>query len=97
MTNSFLQALGSTSVYCYRCPNAGFVNSSTSAALWIACKGAFIQDPPHGKPSTAAFAMSSEPGKLIGTKLSFQINHASICGMPVNAAFQSALCNDIVA
>ncbi|GFU99136.1 uncharacterized protein TNCV_1228501 [Trichonephila clavipes] len=44
--------------------------------------------------------MSPEPGKLIGTKLSFQINHASICGtmmakflldsMPLNAAFQSA-------
>ncbi|GFS76420.1 HTH_Tnp_Tc3_2 domain-containing protein [Trichonephila clavipes] len=51
--------------------------------------------------------MSTEPGKLIGTKLSFQMNHASICGTmmvafvsdarPVNAAFQSALWNDIVA
>ncbi|GFU75057.1 HTH_Tnp_Tc3_2 domain-containing protein [Trichonephila clavipes] len=51
--------------------------------------------------------MSTEPGKLIGTKLSFQMNHVSICGtmmatfvldaMPVNAAFQSALSNDIVA
>ncbi|GFX17109.1 uncharacterized protein TNCV_4266351 [Trichonephila clavipes] len=51
--------------------------------------------------------MSSEPGKLIGTKLPFQMNHASICetmmtafvldGMPVNAAFQSALSNDILA
>ena len=51
--------------------------------------------------------MSTEPGKLIGTKLSFQINQDSICGtmmaafvlnvMPVNAAFQSALSNDIVA
>ncbi|GFV52940.1 transposable element Tcb2 transposase [Trichonephila clavipes] len=51
--------------------------------------------------------MSTEPGKLIGTKLSFQMNHASICGtmmaafvldaMLVNAAFQSALSNDIVA
>ena len=47
--------------------------------------------------------MSTEPGKLIGTKLSFQMNHASIYGtimaafvleaMPVNAAFQSALSN----
>ncbi|GFT36705.1 transposable element Tcb2 transposase [Trichonephila clavipes] len=45
--------------------------------------------------------------KLIGTKLSFQMNPASICGtminafmvdaMPVNAAFQSALSNNIVA
>ncbi|GFW37119.1 transposable element Tcb1 transposase [Trichonephila clavipes] len=25
-------------VYCYRCTNAGFVNSSTSAAPWIACE-----------------------------------------------------------
>ncbi|GFU51897.1 uncharacterized protein TNCV_3734061 [Trichonephila clavipes] len=33
--------------------------SSTSAAPWIVCKGAFIQDPPHGKPSTAALAMGS--------------------------------------
>ncbi|GFW01231.1 uncharacterized protein TNCV_4514301 [Trichonephila clavipes] len=86
------------------------LTSSPSAAPWIACKGAFIQDPPHGKPLTAASAMgsmSTEPGKLIGIKLSFQMNHASICGtmmvtfvldaMPVNAAFQSALSNDIVA
>ncbi|GFY07207.1 HTH_Tnp_Tc3_2 domain-containing protein [Trichonephila clavipes] len=51
--------------------------------------------------------MSIGPGKLIGTKLSFQMIHASICGfmmaafvldaMPVNAAFQSALSNDFVA
>ncbi|GFX37248.1 HTH_Tnp_Tc3_2 domain-containing protein [Trichonephila clavipes] len=49
--------------------------------------------------------MSTEPGKLIDTKLSFQMNHASICGtmkatfllyaMPVYAAFQSALLKDI--
>ncbi|GFY07723.1 uncharacterized protein TNCV_4133201 [Trichonephila clavipes] len=51
--------------------------------------------------------ISTEPCKLIGTKLSFQKNHASICGtmmaaivldaLSVNAAFQSALSNDIVA
>ncbi|GFU88684.1 transposable element Tc1 transposase [Trichonephila clavipes] len=35
-------------IYCYRCTNVGFVNWLTSAAPWIACKGAFIQDPPHG-------------------------------------------------
>ncbi|GFW84904.1 transposable element Tcb2 transposase [Trichonephila clavipes] len=45
--------------------------------------------------------MSTEPGKLISTKLSFQRNHASICGtmmaafvldaMSVNAEFQSVL------
>ncbi|GFX32104.1 uncharacterized protein TNCV_4099531 [Trichonephila clavipes] len=51
--------------------------------------------------------MSTEPSKLIGTKLSFQMNHASICetmmaafvlnAMPVNAAFQRALSKGIVA
>ncbi|GFV72031.1 transposable element Tc1 transposase [Trichonephila clavipes] len=38
-------------VNCYRCNNVGF-NSSTSAAPGIACKGDFIKDPSHGKPST---------------------------------------------
>ena len=51
--------------------------------------------------------MSTEPCKVIFTKLSFLMNHAVICGtmisafvldsMPVNTAFQSALSNDIVA
>ena len=51
--------------------------------------------------------MNTEHGKLIGTKFSFQTNYASACGtmmavfvlvgMEVNAAFQSALSNDIVA
>ncbi|GFX72482.1 hypothetical protein TNCV_4060791 [Trichonephila clavipes] len=54
---SFLQAAGSALVYCYRCTKVGFVNSSMFAASWIVCKGAFIHDPPHGKPSTAASAM----------------------------------------
>ncbi|GFX81431.1 HTH_Tnp_Tc3_2 domain-containing protein [Trichonephila clavipes] len=50
--------------------------------------------------------MSTEPAKLIGTKLSFHMNHASVCEtmvavfvlgtMTVNSAFQSALSNDIV-
>ena len=50
--------------------------------------------------------MNTEPDKLIGTKESFRINHASICrtmmaafvldAMPVNAAFQSVLSNEIV-
>ena len=51
--------------------------------------------------------MSTKPGKLTGTNLSFQMNHSSICGtimaafvldaaMPINAAFMSALSNDIV-
>ncbi|GFV70834.1 hypothetical protein TNCV_2818671 [Trichonephila clavipes] len=56
---SFLQAVGSTLVYCYRFTNVGFINSLTSAAPWITCKGAFIQDPPHGKPLTAASVMGS--------------------------------------
>ncbi|GFY12303.1 uncharacterized protein TNCV_284061 [Trichonephila clavipes] len=51
--------------------------------------------------------MSTEPSKLIGTKMSFQMNHDSICenmmtafvlyAMPVNATFQGVLSNDTVA
>ena len=51
--------------------------------------------------------MSTKPNKLIGTKLSFQINHASVCrammatfvleDTPVNAAFLSVFSNDIMA
>ncbi|GFX77029.1 transposable element Tcb1 transposase [Trichonephila clavipes] len=44
-TGIFLPEVGSTLIYCYRCTNVGFVNSSTSASPWIACKGAFTQDP----------------------------------------------------
>ncbi|GFX42815.1 uncharacterized protein TNCV_2931071 [Trichonephila clavipes] len=101
----FPQAVGNTLVYCYRRTNVGFINSSASAAPWIACKSVFTQDPPHGKPSIAASAMGSLQMQLIGTKLSFQMNHTSICGtmmaafvldaMLVNTAFQSALSNDI--
>ena len=46
-------------VYCYRCSNVGFKNSSTSASPWVACKGALVQDLPHGKPSTPVSAMDS--------------------------------------
>ncbi|GFU28784.1 transposable element Tc3 transposase [Trichonephila clavipes] len=42
---SFLQEIDSTLVYCYRCTNVAFVNSSTSAAPWIPFKSPFIQDP----------------------------------------------------
>ena len=51
--------------------------------------------------------MSTEPGILIDIKLSFQINHVSVCKammfdfvlevMPVNSAVQTALSNDIMA
>ncbi|GFS84714.1 transposable element Tc1 transposase [Trichonephila clavipes] len=44
------KAVGSTLVHCCRCTNAGFVNSSMSAAPWIACKGALIQDPLTANP-----------------------------------------------
>ncbi|GFS95235.1 putative DD41D transposase [Trichonephila clavipes] len=66
----------------------------------IACKDAFIQDPLRKiiNGCVCNELMSTEPGKVIGTKLSFQMNHTSICGtmmaafvldaMPVNAAFQ---------
>ncbi|GFU94009.1 transposable element Tcb1 transposase [Trichonephila clavipes] len=43
--HSFFLAVRSTLVYCYRYTNVGFVNSSTSAASWIVCKGSFIQYP----------------------------------------------------
>ena len=68
-----------------------------------------MQDSPHGKPSSAAFAMgaSTEPGKMIGTKMSFQVNYSSVCGtivaaivldaMPVNDILHNALSNDKVA
>ncbi|GFV02907.1 hypothetical protein TNCV_3658731 [Trichonephila clavipes] len=46
-----------TMIYCYWCTNVGFVNSSASVAPWSACKGVFIQDPSHGKLSTAASPM----------------------------------------
>ncbi|GFW55738.1 transposable element Tcb2 transposase [Trichonephila clavipes] len=97
-------------VYCYRCINVGFVNSSTSAAPGIACKGAFILDTPLRQTIDGCVCnglMSTEPGKLIGTNLSFQMKHGSIFGtmraafvldaMPVNAAVHSELSNDIVA
>ncbi|GFX06275.1 transposable element Tc1 transposase [Trichonephila clavipes] len=35
---SLLQAVGSPSVYCYRCTNVGLINSSMSAVPWIPCK-----------------------------------------------------------
>ena len=51
--------------------------------------------------------ISTEPGNLIGIKLSFQMNHASVCetmmtafvleAMPVYTNFQSAISNDVVA
>ncbi|GFU65805.1 uncharacterized protein TNCV_5059391 [Trichonephila clavipes] len=46
--------------------------------------------------------VSTEQGKLISTKLSFQMNRASICGTMMaafvsDATFQSALSNDTVA
>ncbi|GFW55034.1 uncharacterized protein TNCV_2786491 [Trichonephila clavipes] len=56
---NFIPAVGSKLVYCYRCTNVGFVNSATSAGSWIACKGALIRDPSHGKPLTAASTMGS--------------------------------------
>ncbi|GFT58292.1 hypothetical protein TNCV_2118091 [Trichonephila clavipes] len=45
---NFLHEFGSTLVYCYIWTNVDFVNSLTSTAPFIACKGAFIQNPPHG-------------------------------------------------
>ncbi|GFV51932.1 uncharacterized protein TNCV_1322851 [Trichonephila clavipes] len=70
---SFIQAVGNQLVYCYGSTNVGFVNSSTSAAPWITCKGAFIQGPPHGNPDACVCngLMSTDPGKLIANKVVF--------------------------
>ncbi|GFU75170.1 hypothetical protein TNCV_2056131 [Trichonephila clavipes] len=54
--------------------------SSKSAAPWIACKGASIQDPPLDKPSTAASAIGSvryqrqsglKPGVMVWGAISY--------------------------
>ncbi|GFS55936.1 transposable element Tcb2 transposase [Trichonephila clavipes] len=89
------------------CTNVGFVN--------ICCTVDCVQGGLYtGSPSRQTIdgcvcngLMSTEPDKLIGTKLSFQMNYASICrtmmaaflldAIPLNAAFQSALSNGIVA
>ncbi|GFT13213.1 hypothetical protein TNCV_4076711 [Trichonephila clavipes] len=91
------------------CTNVSFVNSSTAAAPWIAYYGVFLQDLPLRQTINGFIGnglMSTEPGKLIGSMLSFQLNHASVCenwmaalvldDMSVNATFQSALSSDIV-
>ena len=121
MTYSILQVIASTLIYCCRCTHVGFVNSPTLAAPWIACKRAFIQDLPHGEPSTTASAIDSLAQNLASwlapsylfrwTMLQFMIqwiindsiNHSMehygrvLDTMPVNAAFQIALSNDILA
>ncbi|GFX88843.1 uncharacterized protein TNCV_2575501 [Trichonephila clavipes] len=99
---------GSTLVYCYRC-------TTGRQFIDVCCNVGCIQGCLYtGSPSRQTIngcvcngLMSTEPDRLIDTKLSFQMNYASICGtmmvkfvldaMPVNTAFQSALWNDIVA
>ena len=103
---TFLHAVGSTLVYCYRCTNVGFVDLSTSAESWTEWKDSFTQDPPHCKPSTAMSAMDAGALSLSSLfrwciELYF---HASICGAmiaafalyaaPANDAFRSVLSND---
>ncbi|GFU38061.1 HTH_Tnp_Tc3_2 domain-containing protein [Trichonephila clavipes] len=87
--------------------------SDSSIRRCLLPRGLRARVPFIGSPSWQTFngcvcngLMRIELGKLIGTKLSFQMNHASICGtmmaafvldaMPVKAIFQSALLNDIV-
>ena len=41
--------------------------------------------------------MNTEPGKLIGAKLSFEMTHASICGTIMATFVLDALSNNIVA
>ncbi|GFU63942.1 HTH_Tnp_Tc3_2 domain-containing protein [Trichonephila clavipes] len=92
----------------------GVLMSATSIRRRLLHRGLRARVPLYRIPSRQTIdgyvcngLMSTEPGKLIGTKLSFQMNHASICrtmmaasmldSMPVNVAFQNALSNDIVA
>ena len=67
----------------------------------------YVRSPLTLKSYICSGLMSNKPGKRICTELSFQMNDASIFGtmmasfvldaMPINAAFHSALSNDIVA
>ena len=106
---SFLKAEGRTLVFCYRSTNVGFVNSSTSAASWIAYENAFIQDNPSRRTHrrlSLKLAHEHIARQAIDTQLYFQMNHASIfvimmaafilAVMPVNAAFQSVFSNHII-
>ncbi|GFY06779.1 hypothetical protein TNCV_2203121 [Trichonephila clavipes] len=100
------EAVGNKLVYCHRCTNVDSVNSSTSAAPWITCKGAFMQNQP-ARQTIDGCDCNELISTKIGPKLPFQMNLTSIRGtmmaafvldaMPVNVAFQSALSNDIVA
>ncbi|GFW06012.1 uncharacterized protein TNCV_4478061 [Trichonephila clavipes] len=86
------------------------VLTSPSAAPWICVQGCLYTGTPSRQTIDDCICnglLSAEPGKLIGNKLFFQMNHASICGTmmaafvlnatPENTAFQSALSNDKVA
>ena len=74
---NFLQAVGSTLIYCYRCANIDFAYSSTFAVSWTAYKCAFIQDFKSWQTIWVCNGlMSTESSKLIGTKLFLQMNHA---------------------
>ncbi|GFX54456.1 uncharacterized protein TNCV_2593901 [Trichonephila clavipes] len=80
-------------VYCYRCTNVGFVNSSTSAAPWICVQGCLYTGYPSRQTIDVRDTfMSTNPVMLIGIKLSFQMNHASICGTMMAAFVLDALC-----
>ncbi|GFY29631.1 transposable element Tcb2 transposase [Trichonephila clavipes] len=85
--------------------NDGTASSRQLAARWSTATESLSQHTIDGCVYNRL--MSTEPGHLIGTKLSFQMNHSSICwtmmtafvldDMPVNSTFQSASSNDIVA
>ena len=79
----FLQAVGSILVYCYRYTIVGFVNLSLSAESLDCVEGYFYT----GFPSRQTIdgwvcngLKSTGPGKLIGTKLSFQMKHVQFVG-----------------
>ncbi|GFV66549.1 uncharacterized protein TNCV_3894421 [Trichonephila clavipes] len=87
--------------------NVGFVNSSTSAVPWIACKGACIQDLSPANPRRLRLQWAhehrtwadwhqvvfSDESRCQGTMMVAFVLDA----MSMNTAFQSALSNDKVA
>ncbi|GFU84791.1 transposable element Tcb2 transposase [Trichonephila clavipes] len=80
-------------------------SSRQYAGSWFTATGSHSQQTIDGCVGNGL--TSTELSKLIGARLSFQMNHASIWetmmdafvldAMPVNAAFQSAVSNEIIA
>ena len=106
--NNFPQSVGSILIYCYRCRNMGFVIRQL-----LLHRGLLAKVPLYRIPLTVNHrrlyllgVLSTELNKLIGTKLFFKMNYASVSGsivaafvfdaMLVNLACQSTLSSDIL-